>query len=262
MGVLAIVGREVPRIDARDGRRPDLRPPPDDDGAAGAHGAGRERRALHARHRAVAPDRDRGHVRAVVREAGAAHARVPRRADAAVARGQVRRSTGETISTHAALDIAATAHRRCRCSSRRSGPKMLELAGTRRRRHRHVDDRARRRSRRTPCRRSPPRPSARAVPRRESFASLPICVTDDADAARGACRARLPGLRLPAFVPGDARPRRRGRTGRRRDRRRRGDRRRRSCGRLADAGTTEFVASIIGNRDERAETRALLKSMI
>ena len=26
-------------------------------------------------------------------------------------------------------------------------------------------------------------------------------------------------------------------------------------GRLADAGTTEFVASIIGNRDERAETR-------
>ena len=33
-------------------------------------------------------------------------------------------------------------------------------------------------------------------------------------------------------------------------------------GRLADAGATEYVASIFGNRDERAETRALLKSMI
>ena len=29
-----------------------------------------------------------------------------------------------------------------------------------------------------------------------------------------------------------------------------------------DAGVTEFVASIFGNRDERGETRALLKSML
>jgi hypothetical protein len=31
---------------------------------------------------------------------------------------------------------------------------------------------------------------------------------------------------------------------------------------LADAGVTEYVASIYGSRDERAETRALLKSML
>src|SRR5262249_6332011 len=31
---------------------------------------------------------------------------------------------------------------------------------------------------------------------------------------------------------------------------------------LADAGVTEYVASIFGNRDERATTRALLKSML
>jgi alkanesulfonate monooxygenase SsuD/methylene tetrahydromethanopterin reductase-like flavin-dependent oxidoreductase (luciferase family) len=31
---------------------------------------------------------------------------------------------------------------------------------------------------------------------------------------------------------------------------------------LADAGVTEFVASIFGSRDERAQTRALLKSML
>jgi 5,10-methylenetetrahydromethanopterin reductase len=30
---------------------------------------------------------------------------------------------------------------------------------------------------------------------------------------------------------------------------------------LADAGVTEFVASIFGSREERAQTRALLKSM-
>ena len=33
-------------------------------------------------------------------------------------------------------------------------------------------------------------------------------------------------------------------------------------GELADAGVTEFVASIFGSRDERAETRALLQSML
>ena len=33
-------------------------------------------------------------------------------------------------------------------------------------------------------------------------------------------------------------------------------------GRLADAGVTEYVAAIFGDRDERAETRALLKSML
>jgi 5,10-methylenetetrahydromethanopterin reductase len=31
---------------------------------------------------------------------------------------------------------------------------------------------------------------------------------------------------------------------------------------LADAGVTEFVASIYGSREERAQTRALLKSML
>jgi hypothetical protein len=31
---------------------------------------------------------------------------------------------------------------------------------------------------------------------------------------------------------------------------------------LADAGVTEYVASIFGSREERTQTRALLKSML
>ena len=56
--------------------------------------------------------------------------------------------------------------RRCGWCSLRSGPKMLELAGGDGRRHGHLDDRARRRSRSTSCRRSAPRPTRRAAPRR------------------------------------------------------------------------------------------------
>ena len=78
---------------------------------------------------------------------------------------------GETISTHAAIDVPDRTHA-LRCSSPRSGPKMLELAGTRHRRHRHLDDRTRDALLRTSSRSSPPRPSARAVRRR---ASSPAC---------------------------------------------------------------------------------------
>ncbi len=35
-----------------------------------------------------------------------------------------------------------------------------------------------------------------------------------------------------------------------------------SLGQLADAGVTEYVASIFGSREERAETRTLLQSML
>src|SRR5262249_546211 len=53
---------------------------------AGADHQRRERRPLHARHRPLAQDRDRGHVRPLLRAPRAPHGGVPRRADAAAAR--------------------------------------------------------------------------------------------------------------------------------------------------------------------------------
>ncbi|MDQ1435165.1 MAG: 5,10-methylenetetrahydromethanopterin reductase, partial [Actinomycetota bacterium] len=91
--------------------------------------------------------------------------------------------------------------------------------------------------------------------------SLPICVTNDGDAARERAardfqvygflpsyRAMLDreGAEGPADVAlvGDAATVEK------------------QVRALADAGVTEYVASIYGSRDERAETRALLKSML
>ena len=103
--------------------------------------------------------------------------------------------------------------------------------------------------------------AGRAGPRRGSSTSLPICVTDDIDAARERAaqdfqvygflpsyRAMLDreGAEGPAdvaIVGDEATVEKQVRA-------------------LADAGVTEFVASIFGSREERAQTRALLKSML
>ena len=99
------------------------------------------------------------------------------------------------------------------------------------------------------------RPAPRIV------ASLPICVTSDVDTVRERAEKEflvygfLPSYRAMLDREGAAGPA---------DVALIGDEATitKEVGRLADAGTTEFVASIIGSRDERAETRALLKSMI
>jgi alkanesulfonate monooxygenase SsuD/methylene tetrahydromethanopterin reductase-like flavin-dependent oxidoreductase (luciferase family) len=91
--------------------------------------------------------------------------------------------------------------------------------------------------------------------------SLPVCVTADADAARerAASDFRMYGF-LPSYramldregaagpadvaIVGDEGTVRAG------------------IGRIADAGATDFVASIFGARDDRATTTALLQSML
>ena len=104
---------------ARDRRRADVRPPPADDGAAGAHRAGRERRALHARHRALAPDGDREHVRAVVRQARCATCASTSRCSCRCCTTARAAFDGETISTSASVGVGAPTFRRRRCWSPR-----------------------------------------------------------------------------------------------------------------------------------------------
>ena len=80
--LLAVIGREVPDIELGTAVVPTYpRHPMVLAGQALTTNAGGQRKA-RARDRAVAPDRDRGHVGLLVRQAGAAHARVPERAHA------------------------------------------------------------------------------------------------------------------------------------------------------------------------------------
>ena len=239
MGVLAIVGREVPRIELDDRRRAHLRPPPADDGATGAHRAGRERRAVHARHRPLAPDRDREHVRPVVRQAAAPHARVPRRAHAAAARRQGRRRRRDH------LDPRRRRRRRTPAvpgARRRARPEDARARGHRHRRHRHVDDRARRPS---PTHTVPDdhrrRRTRRAARRREIVASLPSASpptsTRRASAPRRTSRSTASCRRTARCSTAKARP---GPA----DVAIVGDEATvtKALGQLADAGVTEYVA--------------------
>jgi len=92
-------------------------------------------------------------------------------------------------------------------------------------------------------------------------ASLPICVTNDVDAARERANREfqvygfLPSYRAMLDREGAAGPA---------DVAIVGDEKtvRDGLGRLADAGVTDFFASIYGERDDRAATRALLQSML
>jgi len=94
-------------------------------------------------------------------------------------------------------------------------------------------------------------------PQPEVFASLPICVTDDPDAARTRAAQEfqvygfLPSYRAMLDREGAENPGSVAIAG--------DDATiEKELGRLRDAGVTEFVASIFGTRDERERTRALL----
>jgi 5,10-methylenetetrahydromethanopterin reductase len=165
---------------------------------------------------------------------------------------------GETISTHAAIDVVDLTRPSVLIAA--LGPKMLELAG-------RVTDGtvtwmtgpATLSSHIVPIITAAAESAGRPAPR--VVASLPICVTNDVDTARDRAAKDfqvygfLPSYRAMLDREGAAGPA---------DVALVGDDATvtKELGRLADAGVTEFVASIYGGRDERAETRALLKSMI
>jgi 5,10-methylenetetrahydromethanopterin reductase len=165
---------------------------------------------------------------------------------------------GETISTEASIGVDPRIP--CQVLVAALGEQMLKLAGT-------VTDGtvtwmtgpATLASHTVPIISAAAAAAGRAAPQIAS--SLPICVTDDIDAARTRAardfqiygflpsyRAMLDreGAEGPAdvaIVGDDATVEKQVRA-------------------LADAGVTEYVASIYGSREERSRTRALLKSLL
>jgi 5,10-methylenetetrahydromethanopterin reductase len=165
---------------------------------------------------------------------------------------------GETISTHAAIDCVDRIPPSVLVAA--LGPKMLELAG-------RVTDGtvtwmtgpATLSSHIVPIITAAAEQAGKPAPR--VVASLPICVTNDGDGARDRAAKDfqvygfLPSYRAMLDREGAAGPADVALVG---DEATVG----KELGRLADAGVTEFVASIYGDKGERAETHALLKSMI
>jgi 5,10-methylenetetrahydromethanopterin reductase len=165
---------------------------------------------------------------------------------------------GETISTHAAISVAAPGGVPVLVAA--LGPKMLELAGTvTNGTMTWMTGPATLSQYTVPTITAAAERVGRGAP--QVVASLPICVTADVDGARerAAKDFQVYGL-LPSYRamldregaagPGDVAIA--------------GDEAgvRKTLGQLADAGVTEFVASIFGSREERAETRSLLQSML
>ena len=257
MGVLAIVAREVPRIDLATGVVPTYGRHPltmaQQALTVQAASGGRFTLGIGLSHQVVIEgmfglsfDKPLRHMREYLA------ALMPLLADG---KAEV---DGETISTHAAIDIPDRTQPSVIVAA--LGPKMLELAG-------RVTDGtvtwmtgpATLASHVVPIITAAAERAGRPAPR--VVASLPICVTNDADTVRERAAKDfqvygfLPSYRAMLDREGAAGPA---------DVAMVGDEATvtKELGRLADAGTTEFVASIIGNRDERTETRALLKSMI
>jgi F420-dependent oxidoreductase-like protein len=165
---------------------------------------------------------------------------------------------GETISTHAAIDAADRPPTPVILAA--LGPKMLELAGT-------VADGtatwmtgpATLSSHTVPAITKAAEGAGRPAPR--IYSSLPVCVTADADTARERAAKDfqiygfLPSYRAMLDREGAAGPA---------DVAIVGDEGAVTKGleQIADAGATQFVAAVFGSRDERAATRALLKSLL
>jgi len=165
---------------------------------------------------------------------------------------------GETISTHIAIEAADNYP--CPVLVAALGPKMLELAGT-------VTDGtstwmtgpATLASHTVPIITAAAERAGRPAPR--VIAALPICVTNNVDAARERAAkdfqvyGMLPSYRAMLDREGAEGPA---------DVAMAGDEATvtKALGRLADAGVTEYMAAIFGSREEQAETRALLKSML
>jgi 5,10-methylenetetrahydromethanopterin reductase len=165
---------------------------------------------------------------------------------------------GETISTHAPIDVPDRVAPPVLVAA--LGPKMLELAGS-------VTDGtvtwmtgpATLSSHVVPIITAAAERAGRPAPR--VVVALPITVTADPDAVRERVAKELemygflPSYRAMLDREGAAGPADVGLIG---------DEGTvtKELGRIADAGATEFIASIFGDEGERAETRALLKSMI
>ena len=113
---------------ARHRGRADVPAPPARPRPAGAVGPGRVRRTAHARHRAVAPGRDREHARPELREAVRAHARVPRGARPRVRRAGPGALRGRRVLRSTRCSTCPTA-RRCRSCSPRSRPRCCASPG-------------------------------------------------------------------------------------------------------------------------------------
>jgi len=166
--------------------------------------------------------------------------------------------SGETLTTNGSLDVAGRTAPPVIIAA--LGPKMLELAGA------EADGTATwmtgiatLTSYTVPTITAAAERAGRPAPR--VLASLPVCVTDDADAARARAAAEfqvygmLPSYRAMldregahgpadvALVGDDATVAK-------------------AVGRLADGGVTDFVASIFGTPDERMRTRDLLRSLL
>ena len=165
---------------------------------------------------------------------------------------------GQTISTHAAIDVAGRTAPSVMLAA--LGPKMLELAGrVTNGTMTWMTGPATLSSHIVPTITAAAESAGRPAPR--VVVALPISVTNDADAARERAAKDflvygfLPSYRAMLDREGAAGPA---------DVAVVGDEATvtKELGRIADSGATEFVASIFGERDEREETRALLKSMI
>src|SRR5436190_10040735 len=173
-------------------------------------------------------------------------------------RGDKADADGETITTHAALDVPDLPPVPALVAA--LGPKMLELAGT-------VTDGtvtwmtgpATLAEHTVPAITAAAERAGRSAPR--IVTSLPVCVTADTDAARERAASDfqvygfLPSYRAMLDREGAAGPA---------DVAIVGDDAtvRAGIARIADAGVTDFVASIYGARDDRATTSALLQSML
>lgn len=257
MGVLAVVGREVPRIELATGVVPTYGRHPvtmaQQALTAQAASGGRFTLGIGLSHQVVIEgmfglsfDKPLRHMREYL------DVLMPLLQDGKAD------ADGETISTHAAIDVAD--RKPCPVLVAALGPKMLELAGA-------VTDGtvtwmtgpATLASHIVPVITAAAEGAGRPAPR--VVVSLPVCVTNNADAVRERAAKDfqvygfLPSYRAMLDREGAAGPA---------DVAIVGDEATvtKEIGRLADAGATEYIASIYGNHDERAETRALLKSML
>jgi 5,10-methylenetetrahydromethanopterin reductase len=161
---------------------------------------------------------------------------------------------GQTISTHAAIEVADRKAPSVVVAA--LGPKMLELAGT-------VTDGtstwmtgpATLSSYTVPTISAAAERAGRPAPR--VLASLPVCVTSNPDAVRERAAKELqvygflPSYRAMLDKEGAAGPA---------DVAIAGDAAtvEKELGRLADAGVTEFIAAVLGTREECVETRRVL----
>jgi F420-dependent oxidoreductase-like protein len=167
---------------------------------------------------------------------------------------------GETISTHAGVDVDLADITPCPVIVAALGPKMLELAGTvANGTATWMTGPATLASHTVPAITAAAERAGRPAPRIVS--SLPVCVTSDADAARERAATDfqvygfLPSYRAMLDREGAAGPA---------DVALVGDEATvtKELGRIFDAGATEYVAAVFGSREERAATRALLKSLL